>query len=83
MYYGQFKISADSGSGPLLDPRLADGRDHVFGAGGEANVFLPKAKLLLGARVVEEFGAHTRTQGLTLMFSAAYQLKSLVKAPRR
>lgn len=79
MYYGQFKVSADTGTGPLLDPRLADGKDHVFGAGGEASVFLPKAKLLLDARVVAEFGAHTTTQGLTLMFSAAYQLKSLVR----
>lgn len=82
VYYGQFKVSADSGSSPLLDPRLADGKDHVFGAGGEVSVFLPKAKLLLDARVLAEFGAHTRTQGLTLMFSAGYQLKSLVKAPR-
>ena len=82
VYYGQFKVSADSGSGPLLDPRLADGKDHVFAAGGEASIFLPKAKLLLDARVMAEFGAHTRTQGLTMLFSAAYQLKSLVNAPK-
>jgi hypothetical protein len=82
VYYGQFKVSADSGNSPLLDPLLADGKDRVFGAGGEASIFLPKARLLLDARVVAEFGAHTRTQGLTMLFSAAYQLESLVKAPK-
>ena len=80
VYYGQFKVSADSGSGPLLDARLADGKDRVLGAGGEVNVFLPKAKLLLGARIAAEFGARTRTQGLTMLFTAGYQLKSFSRS---
>lgn len=83
VYYGQFKVSADSGAGPLLDPLLADGKDRVFGAGGEVSVFLPKAKLLLGGRMVKEFGARTRTQGLTMIFTAGYQVKSLVRPPSK
>jgi hypothetical protein len=81
VYYGQFKVSADSGSGPLLDPRLADGKDHVFGAGAEVSVFLPKAKLLLDARLLGEFGARTRPQGTTILFTIGYQLKSFLKLP--
>jgi hypothetical protein len=81
VYYAQFKMSADSGAGLLLDPVLADGKDRVFGLGGEASVFLPKAKLLLDARVLGEFGARTRTQGITMLFTVGYQLKSLVKLP--
>ena len=81
VYYGQFKVSADSGNSPLLEPLLADGKDRVFGVGGEASIFLPKARLLVGARLLTEFGAQTRTQGLTMLFSVAYQVKSLMKAP--
>jgi len=46
-----------------------------------ANIFLPKPRLLLGARVVPEFGARNRTQGLTVMITLGYQAKLLVRAP--
>ena len=53
----------------------------MFGVGLEGNVFLPRQKLLLGLRVVPEFGAQDRTQGWTFMLTLAYQAKSLVKMP--
>ena len=81
VYYGQFKTTADTGSGPLVNELLAGRKDRVFGVGVEGNVFLPKAKLLLGLRVVPEFGARNRTQGVTFMLSLAYQAKLLVKMP--
>lgn len=81
VYYGQFKVTADSGSGPLADRLLAGAKDRVFAIGGEANVFLPKQKLLLGIRVMPEFGARNRTQGTAILITLGYQAKSLMKAP--
>ncbi len=49
--------------------------------GAEANLFIPRAKLLLGVRFLPEFGARNRTQGFTFMFTAAYEVKSLMKTP--
>ena len=77
VYYGQFKVTGDSAS--VLTPLIEGKKDHVFGVGAEANVFLPKPKLLLGLRVVPEFRAVNRTQGLTLTVTLAYQAKLLVK----
>jgi hypothetical protein len=82
VYYGQFKVSADSGVGPLADVLLAGHKDRVFGIGGEASIFLPKPKLLIDARVVPEMGARNRTQGLTFLISLGWQVKSLVKTPQ-
>jgi hypothetical protein len=81
VYYGQFKVSADSGVGPLADVLLAGHKDRVFGIGGEASIFLPKPKLLIDVRAVPEFGARNRTQGLTFLLSLGWQVKSLVKTP--
>ena len=80
VYYTQFKVTSDEG--PAGSSLLFEGmKDHVFGIGLEANVFLPKQKLLLGLRVVPEFAAQDRTQGSTFMLTLAYQAKSLVKVP--
>jgi hypothetical protein len=78
-YYAQFKVTSDSAS--VLTPLLEGRKDHVFGVGAEASVFLPKPKLLLGFRAIPEFGAVNRTQGWTLMATLGYQAKLLVKAP--
>ncbi len=84
VYYGQFKVGADSGTSiQPLNVALANDKDRVFGAGGEASVFLPKAKLLLDFRVVPEFGARNRTQGVTMLFTVGYQVKSLLKPPTK
>jgi hypothetical protein len=80
-HYGQFKVTGDTGTGPIADRLLAGIKDRVFGIGGEFNLFLPKPTLLLGARVIPEFGARNRTQGLTVMLTVAYQAKLLVKEP--
>lgn len=79
VYYGQFKVTTDSG--PLLTPLLEGKKDRVFGLGIEGNVFLPKAKLLLGLRFLPEFGARNRPQGFTFMLTVAYEVKSLMKLP--
>jgi hypothetical protein len=76
-YYGQFKVTGDSG--PLLTPLLQGSKDRVFGAGLEGNVILPAEGLVFGLRAEPELGARNRTQGWTFLLSAAYQLKSLVK----
>jgi hypothetical protein len=78
-YYGQFKVSSDSG--PLGTFGFETRKDRVFGIGGEANVFLPKSKLLIGLRVIPEFGAVNRTEGFTFMLTLGYQAKSLAKSP--
>ena len=80
-YYGQFKVSADSGSGPVADVLLAGRKDRVFGLGVEGSIFLPKPKLVLGLRFVPEFGARNRPQGYTFLLTIAYEAKSLVKRP--
>ena len=49
--------------------------------GGEASIFLPKPKVLIDLRVIPEFGAVNRTEGLTFMVTLAYQAKSLGKTP--
>ena len=82
VYYAQFKVTADTGFGPVIDAVLADSKDRVFGVGGEVNVFLPQPKLLLGVRALPEFGARTHTQGITVMFTVGYQAKSLVKTKK-
>ncbi len=79
VYYTQFKVTGDTAS--VLTPLIAGKKDHVFGVGVEASVFLPKPKLLLGFRAVPEFGAINRTQGLMMMVTIGYQAKLLVKAP--
>jgi hypothetical protein len=81
VYYGQFKITSDSGTGPLASRLLAGEKDRVFGAGVEASLFLPKPSLLLDFRAVPEFGARNRTQGVTLLFTVGWSFKSFMKMP--
>lgn len=80
-YYSQFKVTADSGSGPVADVLLAGRKDRVFGVGVEGSIFLPKPKLVLGLRFVPEFGARNRPQGYTFLFTIGHEAKSLVKMP--
>jgi hypothetical protein len=81
VYYAQFKVTDDTGPGAVT-PLLAGKRDRVYGVGLEGNVILPANGLVLGLRVEPEFGARNRTQGWTFLLSVAYELKSLMKAPR-
>jgi hypothetical protein len=77
VYYGQFKVTADRAG--ALTPVLGKSKDRVFGAGIEGNVIFPKSGVVLGLRAAPEFGTRTRTQGWTILFTAAYELESLVK----
>jgi hypothetical protein len=79
VYYAQFKVTGDQGG--ALTPLLEGRKDRVFAAGVEGNVIIPKSRLVFGLRVEPEFGARNRTQGWTFLFTAAYELKSLVKTP--
>jgi hypothetical protein len=83
-YYAQFKITSDQGGSPVSNPNplpepalFGGGRDRVFGVGGEGSVLLPAASLFLDVRVIPEFGAINRTQGITVLLSLSYQLRSL------
>ena len=78
-YYGQFKVTSDSGSGPLANRLLAGRKDRVVGVGVEGSIFLPKPRLLVDLRVVPEFGARNRTQRLTFLLTLVWQAKSLEK----
>ena len=62
--YAEFQLTNDSGSGvPLL---TADNKDRVFAIGPEFGVILPTKKLSFMVRVLPEFGARNRTQGVTV-----------------
>jgi hypothetical protein len=78
-YYAQFKVTSDQGG--AASPLLAGHKDRVFAAGPEVTFILPKDGLVFGLRVEPEFEARNRMQGWTFMLTAAYELKSLVKAP--
>lgn len=62
--YAEFQLTRDSGSGvPVL---TADNKDRVFAIGPEFGVILPTKKLSFMVRVLPEFGARNRTQGVTV-----------------
>lgn len=62
--YAEFQLTNDSGSGvPVL---TADNKDRVFAIGPEFGVILPTKKLSFMVRVLPEFGARNRTQGVTV-----------------
>jgi hypothetical protein len=76
-YYGQFKVTSDEGG--QLTPLLEGRKDRVYGLGPEVTMIIPQSRLVFGLRVEPEFGARNRTQGWTIMFTGAYELKSLSK----
>ncbi|MGH7681413.1 MAG: SphA family protein [Candidatus Eiseniibacteriota bacterium] len=73
VYYAQWKVTGDEAVGPMRGLVLAGRKDRVYAAGLEGNVFLPKAKLLAGLRVMREFEARNRTEGVTFQFTLTYQ----------
>lgn len=66
--YAEFQLSNDSGS--EVGPLNRGNKDYVFGLGGEFGVIWPASKFNFFARLIPEFGAHTRTQGLTFVVGA-------------
>jgi len=64
----EFQLTDDSGSDVSAFNR--GNKDHVFGLGGEFGVILPVSKFNFFVRVIPEFGARSRTQGLTFLAAA-------------
>jgi hypothetical protein len=63
--YAEFQLTRDSGAAvPVL---TAGNKDRVFALGPELGVILPGKKFNFFIRVLPEFGARSRTQGVTLM----------------
>jgi hypothetical protein len=79
VYYAQFKVASDDGA--LITALAAGAKDRVYAAGLEGSMAIPAKNLAFDLRVEPEFGARSRTQGWTVMFTAGYQIKSLLKAP--
>ena len=64
--YAEFQLTNDSGTAvPTL---TADNKDRVFAIGPEFGVILPEKKFNFLVRVLPEFGARNRTQGVTMVF---------------
>jgi hypothetical protein len=65
--YSEFQLTNDSGTAvPLL---TVNNKDRVFAIGPEFGVILPTKKFNFLARVLPEFGARNRTQGVTVVFA--------------
>ncbi|HEX5703582.1 MAG TPA: transporter [Pyrinomonadaceae bacterium] len=63
--YAEFQLTNDSGTAvPAL---TAGNKDRVFAIGPELGVILPTKKLNFLVRVLPEFGARNRTQGVTVV----------------
>ncbi len=65
--YSQFQLTNDSGSGVL--PTNLGVKDRVHAIGLELGVILPTKKLNVMFRVLPEYGARSRTQGVTVVFA--------------
>ena len=63
--YSQFQLTKDSGTDVI--PFNVGAKDRVFAFGPEFDVILPKNKINMFVRVLPEFGARSRTQGVTVM----------------
>jgi hypothetical protein len=65
--YSEFQLTNDSGT--AVPPLTANNKDRVFALGPEFGVILPTKKFNFLARVLPEFGARNRTQGVTVVFA--------------
>jgi len=63
--YSQFQLTIDSGSG--VSATNLGAKDRVHAIGPEFGVILPAKKFNFLVRVLPEYGARSRTQGLTLV----------------
>lgn len=66
--YSQFQLTDDTGSGVVL-ANLGN-KDRVHAIGPEFGVILPAKKFNFMVRVLPEYGARSRTQGVTVVFAA-------------
>lgn len=65
--YSQFQLTEDSGRDVV--PFNVGAKDRVFAVGPEFDVIIPKHKINFLVRVLPEFGARSRTQGLTFVMA--------------
>ncbi|MCM3869201.1 MAG: transporter [Pyrinomonadaceae bacterium] len=65
--YAEFQLTNDSGT--AVNPATVNNKDRVFAIGPEFGVILPTKKFNFLARVLPEFGARNRTQGVTVVFA--------------
>jgi hypothetical protein len=66
--YAEFQLMEDSGAD--VSSLTRHNKDRVFAVGPEFGVIFPPHKLNFMVRVLPEFGARNRTQGITLVFAA-------------
>ena len=71
--YAEFQLTDDSGT--AVPPLTANNKDHVFAVGPELGVIWPAKKLNFLVRVLPEFGARNRTQGVTVVFAIGKSFK--------
>lgn len=65
--YSEFQLTDDGGA--AVTPLNPGAKDRVFAFGPEFDVILPPQKFNFMVRVLPEFGARSRTRGLTLVFA--------------
>lgn len=63
--YAEFQLTNDSGT--AVHALRANNKDRVFAIGPELGVILPTKKFNFLVRVLPEFGARNRTQGVTVV----------------
>jgi hypothetical protein len=63
--YAEFQLTNDSGA--AVSPLTANNKDRVFAIGPEFGVILPTKKFNFMVRLLPEFGARNRTQGVTVL----------------
>lgn len=73
VYYMQFKVTEDKV--PTDQQVFYGNKDHIYGAGVEANVFYPKTKTALLFRWLGEFGAKNRFRGNTYFITLSQVIK--------
>jgi hypothetical protein len=71
--YAEFQLTKDSGS--AVFPLTINNKDRVFAVGPELGVIWPAKKLNILVRVLPEFGAQNRTQGVTFVFAIGKSFK--------
>jgi hypothetical protein len=78
-YYMEFKITDDKMKIPALGSETIDlsKKDHIFGLGPEANVFIPSIKSSVDIRWLGELGARNRVQGNSFFITLAPYIKFL------
>lgn len=73
VYYMQFKTTSDKMTIPAIGNSQFDlsNKDHVYGLGAEANIFIPRFRSSIALRWLGEMGASNRTQGNSFFITIA------------